>query len=167
MRAHTFRVILRVSLENDPCCTRVIRTMPMASTLRRATIGVSEPPALWPATPRLALVPTAATPVEPEPPASPERSRGTPDTPQAFCARLKAVRERRGITLAAIAESTKVSASLFAAMERGDLSRWPNGIYRRAFFRSFAVAIGLPPDSTLQEFLQHFPDPQASAVAGQ
>jgi transcriptional regulator with XRE-family HTH domain len=87
---------------------------------------------------------------------------------QAYCARLKASRERRGISLEAIAEKTKVSASLFAALERNDVSRWPTGIYRRAFFREYINAVGVPVEPSLSEFLQLFPDDyeqRAQAVA--
>jgi transcriptional regulator with XRE-family HTH domain len=76
----------------------------------------------------------------------------------AYSAQLKDVRERRGITLAQIAERSKVNESLYAALERGDVSRWPTGIYRRSFFREYALALGLPVDSALSEFLQLFPD---------
>jgi transcriptional regulator with XRE-family HTH domain len=76
----------------------------------------------------------------------------------AYCAQLKEVRERRGITLAAIAERSKVNEGLYAALERADVSRWPTGIYRRSFFREYALALGLPVDATLSEFLQLFPD---------
>jgi transcriptional regulator with XRE-family HTH domain len=77
---------------------------------------------------------------------------------QAYCARLKEARERRGISLESIAVATKVSESLFAALERNDVSRWPTGIYRRSFFRAYANAIGLPVDAAIGEFLQLFPD---------
>jgi transcriptional regulator with XRE-family HTH domain len=77
---------------------------------------------------------------------------------QAFCARLKETRERKGIGLDVIADITKVSEALYAGLERNDLSRWPVGIYRRSFFRSYATAIGLPVDSAVLEFLQLFPD---------
>jgi cytoskeleton protein RodZ len=75
---------------------------------------------------------------------------------------VKAARERRGITLAAIAQTTKVTASLFEAFERGDLSRWPKGIYRRSYVRDYATAIGLPPEPTVREFLKYFPDEEDS-----
>lgn len=76
----------------------------------------------------------------------------------AYCAQLKEVRERRGITLAAIAERSKVSEGLYAGLERADVSRWPTGIYRRSFFREYAIALGLPIDASLSEFLQLFPE---------
>jgi transcriptional regulator with XRE-family HTH domain len=76
----------------------------------------------------------------------------------AFGAQLKEARERRGITLDTIAARTKVNESLFAALERGDLSRWPAGIYRRSFFRAYVDAIGVPGGTSVHEFLRLFPD---------
>jgi transcriptional regulator with XRE-family HTH domain len=85
----------------------------------------------------------------------------TADAPyrrRVFCARLKGERERHGTSLEAIADTTKVKASLLEALERGDVSRWPKGIYRRAFFRDYLIAIGLPADPLIGEFLDLFPD---------
>ena len=73
--------------------------------------------------------------------------------------RLRRERERRQIALASIAENTKISASLFEGLERDDASHWPSGIFRKAFIRSYASAIGLNPDDIAREFLQKFPDP--------
>ena len=70
--------------------------------------------------------------------------------------RLKRQRERRGITLQQISHSTKVPASLFAALEAGDCSRWPAGLYARAYMRAYADAIGLNPDETVEEFVAAF-----------
>lgn len=71
---------------------------------------------------------------------------------QCFGERLKRHRERQGITLQAIANTTKVAASLFAGLERGDCSRWPAGLYARAYVRSYAEAIGLNANETVEEF---------------
>lgn len=49
---------------------------------------------------------------------------------------------RRGITLGRIAAVTKVCASHFAALECGDLRRWPKGLFRRAFFRGYVEMTG-------------------------
>lgn len=73
--------------------------------------------------------------------------------------RLRRERERRQIALASIAENTKISASLFESLERDDTTHWPSGIFRRAFIRSYASAIGLNPDEIAREFLEKFPDP--------
>jgi hypothetical protein len=75
-----------------------------------------------------------------------------------WCARLKRERERRQIPLSSISANTKISVSLFQSLERGDVSRWPSGIFRRSFIRSYASAIGLDPDEVVREFLTHFPD---------
>jgi len=75
-----------------------------------------------------------------------------------FCAQLKSARERRGISLQTIAKKTKVSESLFSGLERCDLSRWPTGIYRRAFFREYAALVGFPGESTVSEFSRLFPE---------
>ena len=79
----------------------------------------------------------------------------------AFAAELRRARERRGLSLDALAEQTKVSATLFAGLERADLSRWPSGIFRRAFIRSYAVAVGLDPEETVARFSRLFHDPAA------
>ena len=90
------------------------------------------------------------------------------DKRRAFCARLKSERERRGRSLSDIAASTKIKASLLDALERGDLSRWPKGIYRRSFFRDYVADIGLHPDPFVSEFLDVFADATtpASGAAG-
>jgi transcriptional regulator with XRE-family HTH domain len=75
-----------------------------------------------------------------------------------YCKHLKDVRERRGITLAEIAERSKVSEGLYAGLERADVSRWPTGIYRRSFFRTYALALGLPVDAALDDFVRLFPE---------
>jgi transcriptional regulator with XRE-family HTH domain len=76
-----------------------------------------------------------------------------------FGRRLRHERERRRIDLGAIAETSKISASLFEDLERGDASRWPSGIFRRAFIRAYAQAVGIDPEATTKEFLELFPDP--------
>ena len=81
-----------------------------------------------------------------------------------FGARLRAERERKRIALKAIAQSTKISVALLQALERDDASRWPSGIFRRAFIRAYAEAIGLDPGPIVREFLERFPDPASEGV---
>jgi transcriptional regulator with XRE-family HTH domain len=76
----------------------------------------------------------------------------------AYCEQLKETRLQRGVTLTEIAERSKVNEGLYAGLERADVSRWPTGIYRRAFFREYALALGLPVDAALGEFRQLFPE---------
>jgi transcriptional regulator with XRE-family HTH domain len=78
---------------------------------------------------------------------------------QSFGARMRERRERRQISLNAIAEQTKIKLSLLDALERDDVSHWPSGIFRRAFIRAYAHAIELEPDTVVREFLELYPDP--------
>jgi len=71
---------------------------------------------------------------------------------------LKCERERFGVTLDQIAETTKIKRSLLAALERGDLEKWPSGIFRRAFFRAYTSAIGVDGEALVPEFVRLFPD---------
>jgi cytoskeletal protein RodZ len=82
---------------------------------------------------------------------------------ETFGARLRRERERRHIALSSISENTKISVSLFERLERDDVSRWPSGIFRRTFIRSYAAAIGLDADAIAKEFLERFPDPADAA----
>jgi transcriptional regulator with XRE-family HTH domain len=75
---------------------------------------------------------------------------------QRFGRRLREQREHLGITLDAIAASTKIKSSLLAGLERGDVSGWPAGIFQRAFIREYARAIGLVPEPIVAEFAQVF-----------
>ena len=74
-------------------------------------------------------------------------------------ATLRAHRERRGITLDALAASMKVRRSLLMDLEGNDISRWPHGIYRRAFIRQYATLVGLPPETVIEQFCGLFPEP--------
>lgn len=75
-----------------------------------------------------------------------------------FGRRLRAERERRRITLESIAANTKISIGLLRDLENDRVAHWPGGIFRRSFLKSYAAAIGLDPDDTLQEFLARYPD---------
>lgn len=72
----------------------------------------------------------------------------------AFGQRLRRERERRGVRLETIAQSTKIKASLLDALERGDLSHWPAGIFGRGFLRAYLNDIGLPTEALVTEFQQ-------------
>ena len=89
-----------------------------------------------------------------EPP--PERESVMTD---GFGARLRRERERRNISLDAIASATKIKKTLFEALERDDASKWPSGIFRRSFIRAYAKAVGLDPEVVVRDFAASFPDP--------
>lgn len=74
-----------------------------------------------------------------------------------FGAKMKRLREARGVTLRQIADATKISIGALEALERNDISRLPGGIFSRAFVRSYAIEVGLDPEQTVREFLVQFP----------
>jgi hypothetical protein len=63
------------------------------------------------------------------------------------------------VSLAAIAEQTKIHLPLLEELEQDKVTHWPSGIFRRAFIRAYADAIGLRPDDAVREFLALYPDP--------
>jgi len=75
-----------------------------------------------------------------------------------FGPRLRAERERRGISLDTIAAVTNVSADLWDGLERNDVSRWPSGIFARSFVRDYARAIGLDEAEVVNDFCRLFPN---------
>jgi transcriptional regulator with XRE-family HTH domain len=75
---------------------------------------------------------------------------------RAFGERLKRRRERAGVTLARISQNTKIPVALFTGLEAGDCSRWPTGLFARAYVRGYAEAIGLNGDETVEEFVAAF-----------
>ena len=86
------------------------------------------------------------------------------DRPSADIGRaLKEARERRGTTLRQIANATKISVRALEALERGDISRLPGGIFSRAFVRAYATEVGLDPEETVERFLSQFPHDSVTA----
>ena len=76
-----------------------------------------------------------------------------------FGTRLRQQREQRQVSLDDISAKTKIKVALLEGLEGDDLSRWPQGIFRRAYIRAYAQAIGLEPDAVLQQFLALYPEP--------
>jgi cytoskeletal protein RodZ len=86
------------------------------------------------------------------------------DRPGDIGSKLRAARERRGMSLRQIADRTKIAVAVLEALERNDISRLPGGIFSRAFVRSYAQEVGLDPETTIQDFIGQFP--QDSVTAG-
>ena len=86
-----------------------------------------------------------------------------PETPVTeFGARLKQARVARGISLAQIANVTRISVRSLEAVERNDFSRLPGGIFTRSFVRAYAGEVGLDPEVALRQFLDQCPDEMAA-----
>ena len=54
---------------------------------------------------------------------------------------LAAIRESKGISLAAIARETKISRRYLEAIERADLAQLPGGLFTTSYLRQYARAI--------------------------
>jgi hypothetical protein len=77
---------------------------------------------------------------------------------ETFGPRLRSERERRGISIETIVTVTKAGADLWIGLERNDFSKWPSGIFARAFVRDYAKAVGLDADEVVDEFCRLFPN---------
>ena len=80
-----------------------------------------------------------------------------------FGTNLREARERKGISLRQIADATKISVRVLAALEQNDISDLPGGIFTRAFVRAYAVEAGLNPDETVDDFVRQFPHDSVTA----
>ena len=78
-------------------------------------------------------------------------------TADQFVPSLREERQKRGITIEELAARTKVSCELWESMERNDFSRWPSGVFARAFVRDYALAVGLDGDAVVNDFCRFFP----------
>ncbi len=56
---------------------------------------------------------------------------------------LPALRQRKGVSLREIADSTKISIRFLQAIEEGDFGQLPGGIYDTSYLRQYARAIGV------------------------
>ena len=74
-----------------------------------------------------------------------------------FGGMLREARERRGLSLRQIANSTKIAMITLEALERNDIARLPGGIFSRAFVRAYAIEVGLDPEVAIEAFMGQFP----------
>jgi cytoskeletal protein RodZ len=70
---------------------------------------------------------------------------------------LRDARERRGLSLRQIANTTKIGLAVLEGLEHNDISRLPGGIFSRGIVRSYATEVGLDPDLAMRDFLAQFP----------
>ena len=75
---------------------------------------------------------------------------------EAFGPNLRRIRVQRGISLDQIAAATKVSHDLWSGLERNDFSRWPTGIYARAYVRAYALQLGVDAETAVDDFCRFF-----------
>jgi cytoskeleton protein RodZ len=69
-----------------------------------------------------------------------------------FCDELRLERERRQISIEKICEETKVSSRHLLALEAGEYSSLPGGVFRKGILRSYLTALGLDETSWIDRF---------------
>lgn len=79
--------------------------------------------------------------------------------------RLKAAREAQGLTVAAIAERTRLPAKHIEALEAGDAAALPEAFYVRSFLKKYAEVLGLDPAGFVPT-APAAPAPAAAPAAG-
>jgi len=67
---------------------------------------------------------------------------------------LATIRQNRGISLAQIADATKISVRSLEAIERGEFSKLPGGIYNTSYIRQYARAIDYDESAILSYYHQ-------------
>jgi cytoskeleton protein RodZ len=82
---------------------------------------------------------------------------------QSLGQRLRAERERRGLTIEELAQSTRIHVRYFRAIEEDDLSALPGGFFYRSFLRQYARLLGLP-DSVVEPAIQQSLDSEVSEM---
>ncbi|HUF17874.1 MAG TPA: helix-turn-helix transcriptional regulator, partial [Thermoanaerobaculia bacterium] len=80
-----------------------------------------------------------------------------------FGEELRKEREIRGISLAEIAEATKVSKRFLGAIENDDFATLPAPVFTRGFVREYARYLGLNAEEMVTRYA-HFLDAQGHAV---
>src|SRR4051794_33883077 len=78
---------------------------------------------------------------------------------------LRAARERRGLSLGHISDTTKISLPVLQAIEAADERRLPAKVFTRSFVKSYAALVGLDPDETTRRYLEQLTPPPAADPA--
>lgn len=71
----------------------------------------------------------------------------------AFGDKLRREREMRGITLAEISESTKISKRWLQALEDEQFSQLPGGVFNRGFVRAYARFLGINEEQAVADYV--------------
>src|ERR1700748_602435 len=80
-----------------------------------------------------------------------------------FCDELRHERERRKVSIEAICEQTKVASRHLLALEAGEYSALPGGVFRKGIVRSYLAALGLDEAPWIERFEASLRESGASA----
>ena len=82
-----------------------------------------------------------------------------------FGVSLKRERELRGVSLAEIAKTTKISVRLLEAIEEDRYDILPEGVFRKSFIKSYAKYLGMNEDQILNKYVLEVQPSTASQSA--
>ncbi len=80
--------------------------------------------------------------------------------------RLRQARERRGMTVAAVAETLRLSSAMIEALEQDRYEALPPAAFVRGYLRSYSELLGLPSDEVLHAHALVQPEPDPVTHAG-
>jgi len=75
-------------------------------------------------------------------------------TPVTVPSDLAALRRQKGISLGHIADSTKIGVRYLEAIERGQFSKLPGGIYNVSYIRQYARAVDVNEVELVERYLK-------------
>lgn len=81
---------------------------------------------------------------------------------QADVAWLREARERKGLTLAHLANTTKICPKYLTALEAGAADKLPPTFFARGFVKAYAKEVGLDPDQTADRYLDEIAPARAA-----
>lgn len=93
--------------------------------------------------------------------------RSSGDDEQNVGAVLRHARRQRALSLAELADATKIRVTLLRAIEANQRGQLPETIFLRGFVRAYAREVGLDPDDVARRYLEQFEpvtQPAASAT---
>jgi hypothetical protein len=86
--------------------------------------------------------------------------------PQPDVAWLREARERKGVTLEHLANTTKICPKFLTALEAGAIEKLPPTFFTRGFVKAYAKEVGLHPVQTADRYLEQIA-PDARAAEGE
>ena len=83
------------------------------------------------------------------------------------CLSLASVRERTGITLEEITQSTRIAPQYLQAIEAEEFAKLPTGVYATSYIRQYARAIGYSETALLDHYRARRAEEPPPFIAGQ
>ena len=80
---------------------------------------------------------------------------------------LEYARKRNGISLEAIADSTKISSRFLRAIESEEFEKLPGGVFNTSYIRQYAAAIGFSDQQILQVYCQRMEPQETQTVTAE